>query len=40
MVIPIQAFLESNDYNVVLDIQIEMLNKIIRVLNEDRRFWR
>ena len=35
-VIPIQAFWESNDYDVVLDIQIEMLNKLIIVLNEDR----
>lgn len=35
-VIPIQAFLEGNDYDVVLDIQIDMLNKLIYVLNEDR----
>lgn len=35
-VIPLQAFLDSNDYDSVLDLQIDMLNKLIYVLGNDR----
>ena len=36
-VIPLQAFFDSdNDYDRVLDLQIEMLNKIIMLLNNNR----
>lgn len=35
-VIPLQAFLAEKDYNVVLDIQIDMLNKLMEVLADGR----
>ncbi|MCH5270272.1 MAG: hypothetical protein J1E83_05930 [Lachnospiraceae bacterium] len=35
-VIPLQAFLDSNDYDSVLDLQIDMLNKLIYILVNDR----
>lgn len=36
-VIPLQAFKNAgNDYNCILDLQIEMLNKLIKLLQEDR----
>lgn len=34
--IPLQAFLFEKDYDVVLDMQIEMLNQLIQVLVEER----
>jgi phosphoribosylglycinamide formyltransferase-1 len=35
-VIPIKSFTDTNNYDVVLDLQIEMLNQLIRVLDENR----
>lgn len=34
-VIPLQAFLDTNDYNVILDLQIEMMNQIIDIIETD-----
>lgn len=35
-VIPMQAFLAEKDYDTVLDMQIDMLNKLIIILEEER----
>lgn len=36
-VIPLEAFtIQNNDYDVVLDLQIEMLNQLIRIIEESR----
>lgn len=35
-IIPINAFLQTRDYDIVLDLQLEMLNQIIMLLEEDR----
>lgn len=35
-VIPVKHFLDTQDYDVVLDLQIEMLNKLIRVIDDNR----
>lgn len=36
-VIPLQSFFHSgNDYDIILDLQIEMLNKIIKLLDENK----
>ena len=35
-IISLQAFLAGKDYNVVLDIQIDMLNKLMEVLADGR----
>lgn len=35
-VIPVKHFLDTQDYDVVLDLQIEMLSKLIRVIDDNR----
>lgn len=35
-VTPLQAFLDTNDYDIVLDHAVEMLTKLIALLNEER----
>lgn len=35
-VIPLKAFRNTRDYDIVLDLQIEMLNKLLKVLDEGR----
>lgn len=34
-VIPLNAFTDTNDYDLVLDIQIEMINNLIKILNNN-----
>lgn len=34
-VIPIQAFDDTKDYNVILDLQIDMLNQIVEIIDND-----
>ena len=34
-VIPMQAFGDTEDYSVILDLQIDMLNQIIEIINKD-----
>lgn len=35
-VIPVKHFLDTQDYDVVLDLQIEMLHKLIHVIDDNR----
>lgn len=35
-VIPLKAFRDTKDYDIVLDLQIEMLNKLLKVLEGNR----
>lgn len=35
-VIPLKSFSDTNDYNIVLDLQIEMLNKLLNILESNR----
>lgn len=35
-VIPLNIFLDTNDYDVILDMQIEMLNQLFAILNKNR----
>lgn len=35
-VIPVKAFDDTSDYDVILDLQVEMLNKLLKIIDEER----